>query len=487
MRAGVMLGLAGALLLPAIAGSGSAAQADQFESAVPRAVCGPGSSPESGLQGQVPLADRQSGRSQQGYSCNLELLGRYQGEGTTWVNPQYRHCAYHATSMAGIGKKKSEGVQVIDASNPRKPRLSTNLTSPAMFSGTWESLKVNEARGLLAGVSVGPVIGTLAFDVYDIKTDCTRPKLLNSVAGTEFTVPASTLNHEGQWSPDGKTYWATSLAGGGITAIDVSDPRSPRIAGVGTVGVVNHGFELSADGNRLYLTTAFPAGVIVLDVSDIQSRKPAPMMREVGRVTWGGEVSLGQHAIPVTWGGKPYLIAADEFSGEDVHIVDIGDETRPTVVRQIQLEISRPENADLAAQDAASNGPFGYDVHYCDVDRRTNPTALACGFFNSGVRVFDIRNPLKPREIAYFNPPAQVGKQSLLPGSEHAQHPLMYISNISAYRDAGPTGVTISNMADLTADYCGSPPRFVGRDQLWVSCQDNGFLALRFTNNAFRR
>ena len=39
-------------------------------------------------------------------------------------------------------------------------------------------------------------------------------------------------------------------------------------------------------------------------------------------------------------------------------------------------------------------------------------------------------------------------------------------------------------MADLTADYCSSPPRFVGKDQLWVSCQDNGFMTLRFTNGA---
>lgn len=490
MRFRVAGPLACALLLSPLAVlSGAPAGAESVETAVPRAVCGPGSSPENGLQGQVPLADRESGRSQEGYSCNLELLGRYQGEGTTWVNPQYRHCAYNATSLFGLGRKKSEGVQVIDASDPKNPKLTANLTSPAMLTDTWETLKVNEARGLLAGVSVGPAVGTLAFDVYDIKTDCTRPKLLNSFAASEqATFPSTTINHEGQWSPDGKTYWASGLFGGSLTAIDVTDPRNPRIAAVTSSGYTNHGFELSADGNRMYLTTAFSAGVVVLDVSEVQARKPVPVVRQLGSVFWGGPAGVGQHTIPVTWDGKPYLVAVDEFAGEGVHIIDISDETRPRVVRQLQLEISRPANADVAAADTARNGLFGYDAHYCDVDRNTDPTALACGFFQSGVRVFDVRNPLEPREIAYFNPPAQVGKRDALLGSEHAAHGLTYVGNGSNVRDAGPTGVGFDGTpADLSADWCSSPPRFVGRDQLWVSCQDNGFLTLRFTNKAYRR
>src|SRR5437868_2232638 len=55
-----------------------------FEGPVPKANCGAGSLPETKLQGQVPLTDRQSGRSQEGYRCNLELKGQEQGQGASW-------------------------------------------------------------------------------------------------------------------------------------------------------------------------------------------------------------------------------------------------------------------------------------------------------------------------------------------------------------------------------------------------------------------
>ena len=37
---------------------------------------------------------------------------------------------------------------------------------------------------------------------------------------------------------------------------------------------------------------------------------------------------------------------------------------------------------------------------------------------------------------------------------------------------------------NLSADWCSSPPRFVG-NQLWVTCMDNGFMVLQFTNGAY--
>lgn len=457
-------------------GKAKAAEANIFEGPLPRAVCGEGSVLETDIQGRVPIEDRESGRSQLGYRCNLELVGQYQGQGTTWVSQSYDHCAYHSQTFPVSVLSSTPGVHVVDVRDPTHPVLATRLTSPAFLGNTWESLKVNEARGLLAGVQAGVAIGAVFFDVYDIKEDCLNPKLLNSIAGTSLSIPANLLGHEGNWSPDGNTYWSTSTTGGLITAIDVSNPALPRIVLAGftpSPSVRNHGFELSDDGNRLYLANLLPSGLQIFDVSEVQQRKANPQIHPLGSVDWT-DGTAGQHTLSVTWGGKPYLIFVDESGAGAARIIDISDEMAPRVVSKLKLEIHMPEHAELRATDTAGTGNFGYEGHYCTVDRKNDPTAVACGYFQSGVRVFDIRDPMSPREIAYYNPPAQVGKNFELTGSEHASGLLGYVGGAPA---------------KLTADWCSSPPRFVeqgnGEQQLWVTCQDNGFMVLKFTNGAY--
>src|SRR5437660_7075813 len=82
--------------------------ADQelFFAPVPKAVCGPGDKPETGLQGQVPAALRAAGF--QGFSCNLKLIGQVRDEGANWQSTEWREgregrnkkvCAYHGTAF----------------------------------------------------------------------------------------------------------------------------------------------------------------------------------------------------------------------------------------------------------------------------------------------------------------------------------------------------------------------------------------------------
>jgi hypothetical protein len=489
--------VASVLIVP-IAAAVPAARASNGAGAngeVPRAVCGPGSVPESGVQGQVPIEDRRDGRSAVARSCNLALLGQYQGEGASWVSASYQHCAYMSSAYPGTLMSKKPGVRVLDVSDPRHPVLTAVVSSPAMAGGTWESLKVNVERGLLAGVAGGTVLGVGLFDVYDVKTDCAHPKLLSSLTEPRLSMPANGLGHEGDWSPDGRTYWSTGLGLGAITAIDVAQPAHPRILWSGTSNVSNHGLSISADGNRLYEANLEPAGVDIFDISSIQSRSGLPGLRFVGQYLESlDDGKFAQHSIPFTKDGKPYLISVDEAGQGGVRILDISNEASPTVVRKIRLQIQLPENQRLRDADADGNGVFAYQSHYCTLDRAIDPTALACGYFQSGIRVFDVRDLANPREVAYFNPAAQVGKAAMLPDSEHAvglaaQGPQTVTDGI----DAGGGGFSafLANLANarglpnsLSADWCSSPPAFV-RGQLWVTCQDNGFLALRFTNGAY--
>jgi hypothetical protein len=468
-----VLGVAGAIVAGQSSTAGTtfaiAAGPAVFEGPVGRADCGPGSLPEPGVQGQVPKADRDSGRSRRGYHCNLDLVGRYQGEGSSWVSPSYGSCAYMSTRFPS--NAKSQGVQVVDVSDPANPKLATTLNGPAM-RGTWESLKVNERRGLLAGVSAPDGSGVAFFEVYDIKQDCKNPRLLNSLPLQAGAVPASGGGHEGDWSPDGRTYWATMALTGTITAIDVEEPSRPRVLFMGSTGQpLNHGFGVSPDGNRLYLAQigGAPAnpgneggnGLRVFDVSDIQARRPAPQIRQIGTLFWTDGAG-GQHTLPISYGGRSHLVFVDEAGEGAARIIDIADESKPQVISKLKLSIHFPAHAQRRDADLSGQKGFGYQGHYCQVDRPSDPTALACGYFQSGIRVFDIRDPRRPREVAYFNPPAQTGRAAELQSSEHPKHDPEF----------------------MTADWCSSPPRFVG-DQLWVTCQDNGFMALRFTNGVW--
>ncbi len=444
------------------------AETEVFEGPVSLAQCGPGASPETDLQGRVSLEDRLSGRNELGYSCNLELKGQHQGQGASWQFAWFEECGYYGTVWAGglSGPHTDVGVQVIDVSDSTNPKRAGNLPTGAMLD-PWESLKVNDKRKMLGAVAGWNVGGPVFFDVYDVKDDCTKPKLLSS---TPMNVP---VGHEGNWAPDGKTYY------GGLvpSAIDVSDPTAPVYIPRSDNAGSGHGLSMSADGNRMYAVNASCGnGLVIFDTSEVQARVPNPAMPVVGEVCWT-DGSTAQHTIPVFYDGKPYVIFVDE-SGEGgfkgpagaARIIDISDETQPRVVTKLKLEIHMPEHADIQVSDTEGNGVFGYQAHYCGVDREHNPTALACGYFQSGVRVFDIRDQHAPREIAYYNPPAQVGEQQRLQGSEHAN------------------GLVTNALGgnNLSTDWCTAQVRFVREaGELWTTCQDNGFMVLQFTNGVW--
>lgn len=465
----VLAAVAPAATEPAVAAPSAAS--------VPKAVCGPGSHPETGLQGRVSLADIRSGRAAEGYRCNTQLvgteltkipLGSFGGfKVRRYVDAAGHECAFYdvqllvGTGILDVSKGLNAGVAVLDMSNPAKPVRTATLHTVAMLT-PHESLQVNEKRGLVAAVAGTPAIGPGIVDVYDASQDCRHPRLksLPNLAGI--------IGHESGMALDGKTFYSGNpTPGGQVAAVDVSNPVLPR-----TLKVLNHpshGISLSPDGNRAYLTSLFPATLTIEDVSQLQARKAQPAVREVGKISWDG--TIPQIAIPITIRGHKYLAEVDEYGALGprsflgskpgaARIIDIGDETKPTVISNIRLEVHQPENfATLANDPGAANPVGGYAGHYCNVPRYADPGILACSMLSSGLRVFDIRDPFHPREIAYFNQPSK-----LTP-------------------NFGDTPLAALATSAIPPSWAQSSPAFVPeRCEIWYSDGRTGFYNVRLTN-----
>jgi hypothetical protein len=479
---------------------------------VPKAVCAEGDVPESALQGQVPAAMRQAGF--QGFSCNLKLVGQFEGEGGSWSSASFRDpggrtCAYHATAypVGFDGKPRGRvnpGVPVIDITDPARPWRSMSLATAAMLD-PWESLRVNARRQLLlAGNGRNSRFGGPEIDVYDLSADCRAPQLLaNMEVGTGkdggIQLAQGPKGHEGNVSPDGLTYYIGDIEARRYHAVDITNSTRPRMVASFDMApsgpVTSHGLSVSEDGKRAYVVSVGAPqpgevldpdaqtrnGFLILDTSEVQARVPDAQMKVISATTFK-DGSVAQHTIPVTIGGKPHLVMVDEGGSAGLsetvnvklaceaklppypmaRIYDISDETKPVLVSKLMLETHDPANCDKLLPDIAGLSTFTYGSHYCSVDNRSNGTALACSYFNSGVRVFDIRNPARPKEIAYFNP---AGTTSTPAGSNHLQP-----------RAAGVA----------SPDWCASRADFdFERGLLTTMCQDNGLLMLKFAQNTW--
>ena len=422
--------------------------------ATPRAQCGPGSHPEGPVQGRVP-----AGSATSGLSCNLDLVAHQGTSGgfkvLRYVDPQGHECAFYDTALLfPLNALKfdvtSAGVAVLDMSDPAKPVQTATLTEAPMLS-PHESLNLNARRGLLAAVNGNPSTYPGLVSIYDVRADCRHPVL-------QSTALVARLGHESGFSEDGLTFYATGTATKAITAIDVTDPKTPHPVWQGNV--VSHGMSLSDDGNRAYIADASSGDMLILDTSEIQARKPDPQAREISRLTWAPS-SIPQNAIPFTKDGKPYVLEFDEYtaatlgngSPDDVgagRIMDISDERAPRVISNLRLQVDQPAEHKAATGDPGTTNPAqGYAAHYCSIPTRVDPTIVACSFIASGLRVFDISDVTAPKEIAYY---------------------------------VAPTKPRVEN-GEMASDYAMSQPAFApARHEIWYSDGATGFNVLRVSD-----
>jgi hypothetical protein len=383
-------------------------------------ACDEGSRPER-VQGKAPKADYASGRAAKGYFCNARLISHFGRSGgyrvERYVDKAGHECAYWDSTLLWPHNVPDQGTQgpgvyVMDMRDSAHPAHTHTLRTPAMQS-PHESLRLNTTRGLLVADMGYPTWNPGFVDVYDVKRDCRHPVL-------ESSTPMGVLGHEGGFAPDGKTFYVASLYAHTLSAVDLSNPKAPALLWV-TLDYQPHGVSISNDGTRLYMAeSAFDdnngfTGLTILDVSEVQKRVPNPTVKLVSRLTWP-QLSTPQNATPFTAQGHRYLLETDEFgSGDHVgaaRIIDVQNEKKPFVVSNLRLAV----NKGGQTVDPGDDQPFqGYQGHYCSLPSRVNPYIVACSFIMSGLRVFDIRDPAHPREIAYFNKPLMPGADPVYP------------------------------------------------------------------------
>ncbi|HSV39777.1 MAG TPA: hypothetical protein VLI04_13550 [Nocardioidaceae bacterium] len=419
-----------ALLLPQ---GPSVGQTEPSLAATRQAKCGPGSRPETDIQGRVPQRDYDNGRVNQGYTCNTRQVG-HQGHSGGFKTFRYvdragHQCVFYDSTLLVLkdliydAVGEGQGVKVVDVSDPRNLRKTASLTSLPMLN-PHESLVFNAKRGLLAASLGTPATSPAVVAIYDVRTDCRQPKLLS------LTVQPS-LGHEGGFAPDGRTLYLTGAAGS-FLAIDVSDPRQPKHLYTEN-GVVYHGVRLSADGRTMYVANiGFPnaegllgsGGLSILDVSEIQDRQANPKVRTLAELKWGSH-SIPQHADPIVINGHRYLLEMDEYANYtadlDVllglgfsassavgaaRLINVDNPQRPFVTSNLRLAVNNYAGRLASQNDPGARLPIqGYTGHYCSAPKRVNPKLVACSFVASGLRIFNIENPARPREVAYFNMP----------------------------------------------------------------------------------
>jgi hypothetical protein len=369
-------------------------EGEPWTAPAPRASCGAGEQPDQMIAGLN--ADLR---------CNLQLLGQVEA-------PHFLSLAWHKDCAYVNG---ADGTTVIHVDAAGKPTVTTTLTEVGMRAN-WESMKANPVSGLLAGYEAnGPML-----TVYDVAADCKAP-VLQSNTSLELVPLLGSIGHAGSFSPDGTIYYASSMYTSDVFAVDLMNPKQPQIITT-TFDRGAHDLFVGKNGTRGYfanpdVTQSLNIGSFaVMDLTQVQARMPNAKGTLIHEIKWEDGVT-SQYPILVTYRGKDHLIINDELGsgacGDPMkpqwgytRIFDLSDEKNPKLMSLIKTEAQDPKNCEAAGENIGGTGGFGLGTHYCNVDRLDDPRLLSCGDFDAGVRVYDIRNPWRPKEVAYFDTPS---------------------------------------------------------------------------------
>jgi hypothetical protein len=334
-------------------------------------------------------------------------------------------------SLAGryayVGHQGSSdaGTSIVDVSDPTDPRLVGRLPRP---TGTMthktqvvgDTLIVNHQRSRYENPPPGGWSAGLA--IYDI-SQRENPRQV-----AFFETPGIGVHRMAFWSKPYAYISATApgFLGRILIILDLADPARPTEVGRwwlpgqhlaageppswGPALIPSGGSEerdvklhhAVVRGDRAYCGWT-DAGMVILDVAD----KSAP--RLVSHLDLGPESRFTHTALPIP--GRDLVVTTDEQFGTGadgqrfVFVVDTSDESHPRVISRF------PQPVADSRQRGVRFGP--HNLHEMAPGTLVDPNTIYLTYFGGGVRVFDIENPLSPREIAYLIPEPPAGQRSI--------------------------------------------------------------------------
>jgi hypothetical protein len=361
---------------------------------------------------------------------NAKLLG-YTDQGG---RPDGAQIMVHR-GYAYVGHHFSKGFTVIDVRDPARPRPVNYLEAPA---GTWnihlqthdDLLLVIMAKNMFADAafadernyfrgSIGAVIGTAhgaaasrpwtaGLAVYDISNP-SEPRPIGFM-------PVSGAGVHRIWYTGGRWAYVSALLDGFsdniLLTVDMSDPTKPAVAGqFWLAGMHTAGGEVPtwpAD-RRIGLhhalvagDTAYAAwragGLVVVDVAD----RSAPKL--ITQKSWSPPYRGGTHnCLPLP--DRDLLVVLDEAEAEHeedgpklIWIFDNREPANPVSIATCPA----PTEADYRS----IGGKFGpHNLHENRPGSFIGSDLVFATYNNAGLRVYDIRNPYRPEEVAAFVPP----------------------------------------------------------------------------------
>ena len=317
--------------------------------------------------------------------------------------------------VAHMGESRV-GTSIVDVSNPSNPRVVRQLETPV---GTHshkvqivdDVLVVNYERNTREPDAPSWQAGIKTFGLSNPR----EPRELGMLS-----MPGDGVHRMTYWEAP-YAYLSASDEGYSdrfFMIADLSDPSNPKEVGRYALPGMHTAAGETPDwdpnrrywhhhplvrGDRAYCSW-WDAGLVILDISD--PRRP----ELVSRLDFGPESRSTHTTLPIP--GRDILVVTEEAIADagteiqkNVRIVDISNEREPRVVSTFPI----PEG-DYASR----GGRFGpHNLHEMRPGSYVDSNHVFLTYFSGGIRVYDISDETRPREVAHYVPEAPAGQPAI--------------------------------------------------------------------------